>query len=109
MCVFLSLLLNLLPRLSDADESGTIDKAELEKLLTDLHFPLSETEGLFEAADADQDGVLQWGEFVTYCECEREEHDEEEECVEGKRMCGGEGGVCNEWMEWFYRRLCVSY
>ena len=85
MC-FVSLILDLLPRLSDVDESGTIDKAELEKLLTDLHFPLSETEGLFEAADADQDGVLQWGEFVTYCEWKREEHDEEEECVGEKGM-----------------------
>ena len=90
MC-FVSLILDLLPRLSDVDESGTIDKAELEKFLTDLHFPLSETEGLFEAADADQDGVLQWGEFVTYCEWKREEHDEEEECVGEKGMCAMNG------------------
>ena len=48
----------------DVDQSGTVDRSELEAMLLDLHFPADRVEKCFADADENQDGVLQFEEFV---------------------------------------------
>lgn len=50
----------------DRNKSGGIDTGELENMLLELNFPQNAFNNIFQEADANNDGELQFSEFITY-------------------------------------------
>eukprot|EP00949_MAST-11_sp_MAST-11-sp1_P003625 g3625.t1 len=50
----------------DVDKSGGVDESELTKMLKDLNFPVDQLQDLFKETDSNNDGQLQFAEFVVY-------------------------------------------
>jgi len=66
MYLYPNYFLHVLPAVFDKDGSGSIDLNEMKTVLMDLGQQMTEQEvlELFEAADENHDGILDYSEFV---------------------------------------------